>query len=110
MNESVIVLVKNNHEDPYCSEYGWGNGYVLLPEGHPDYDKDYNHLPYSVHGGLTFSGIMNGYWAIGFDTVHAGDNPDTCDFDYVLKETMSLKSQVDARADESSHVFLRYRY
>ena len=25
-------------------EYGWGQGYVLIPKNHPYYEKDYNDI------------------------------------------------------------------
>lgn len=69
-------------------DFGWGNGYVVIPEGHKCYGLDYNQIEekyeIDVHGGLTFSamateidfqsyGINPNDWVIGFDTCHAGD-------------------------------------
>lgn len=34
---------------------GWGNGYVLIPQGHFLYGKCYDDIHVDVHGGLTFS-------------------------------------------------------
>ena len=50
---SPITIVKSEL-NPYL-EKGWGNGYVRIPEGHPYYEKTYDDIPVSVHGGLTFS-------------------------------------------------------
>lgn len=58
-------------------------GYVLLPPGHPWYNKGYDNIDVSIHGGLTFSRNVGdgegwpeaGYW-IGFDCNHYDDAPD----------------------------------
>lgn len=56
-------------------------GYVHVPEEHPAYSLTYDGLgqkygleAVSVHGGLTFSGDINGteHW-FGFDCGHSGD-------------------------------------
>ena len=62
---------------------GYRCGYVRLPEGHPWHGKSFHYIDVVVHGGLTFSEMIdnshsileNGYW-IGFDCMHAGDIPD----------------------------------
>ena len=67
-------------------------GYVGVPEGHPFYEKDYDEVEASVHGGLTFAsfcqevdnpcegvchlveeGEPDNVWWLGFDCNHAGD-------------------------------------
>lgn len=61
-------------------EHGYANGYVGVPEGHPWYGKDYDHIEVDIHGGLTYSNDClplckpDGLWWVGFDTVHYGDN------------------------------------
>lgn len=45
------------------------NGYVRIPEGHPWAGLDYDYIPATAPGGLTFD--RNGW--IGFDTMHLGD-------------------------------------
>lgn len=43
--------------------------YIELPQNHPYYGRDYNDVPINCHGGLTYSGPLNGdgkYW-IGWD-------------------------------------------
>jgi hypothetical protein len=81
---------------------GWGNGYVLIPEGHDFHGKPYHDIDVSVHGGLTFAehipegddfGWRPGYW-IGFDTAHAGDDKTFWTKLEVLKETINLLLQV----------------
>jgi len=81
---------------------GWGNGYVLIPEGHEFYGKRYDDIDVDVHGGLTFAefipegddfGWRPGYW-IGFDTAHTGDNKEEWTKSEVFKETISLFIQL----------------
>lgn len=95
-------------------EFGWGNGYVVIPEGHPlhgmEYDEIYEVIDIQVHGGLTFSApasdlIDNPKWAIeredknswiiGFDTMHFGDNSYNCSESYVINECKNLISQIE---------------
>jgi hypothetical protein len=46
------------------------NGYVLLPDNHPFYGKDYDEIDVDAHGGITYADEDG--W-IGFDTAHAFD-------------------------------------
>ena len=92
---SPISIVKNTWNT--FSETGWGNGYVRIPEGHEYYDKNYDDIPVSVHGGLTFSdhvfenskNFTDGYW-VGFDTAHYGDTKQRWPMESVLQETIDL--------------------
>lgn len=46
--------------------------YIELPQNHPYYGRDYNDVPIDCHGGLTYSGPLNGdgkYW-IGWDYMY----------------------------------------
>ena len=114
-------------------EYGWGNGYILLPPNHPFYEIDYDDIDVKVHGGLTFgekfnsthflewikgreiSGDItlynfeqfNNYWIIGFDTNHFGDNIYNCPKEYVIDETSHLLEQC---LDESNKEIKKYKY
>ena len=101
-------------------DFGYGNGYVLLPNGHPFYEVNYDDINYVyVHGGLTFSDYFDcnnflkwiknkeicgdvtlenykkfdKFWMIGFDTSHYNDNEQNCSKEYVIKETESLLNQ-----------------
>lgn len=53
--------------------------YVGVPVKHPLSGFDYNDIPLSVHGGLTFSGeftpfeSLRGYWWYGWDYGHCDD-------------------------------------
>lgn len=71
------------HEDVYKSykfyivSYGTHPCcYVELPGGSPYYEKDYDDIPVSCHGGLTFCGpkdFANFGWCIGWDFAHYDD-------------------------------------
>lgn len=100
---------------PTPFERGWGNGYVLIPEGHLLYGKrDYYSVCFNsldVHGGITYSekdipskeaefitekpdpGCE--YWVLGFDTAHAYSNS-FMDKDWVTRETLRFKEQLEA--------------
>lgn len=95
---------------PFSSEsgndqFGWGNGYVVIPEGHPFHGKDYHQIPVEVHGGLSFSKSVDdldwnelrdedkGGWVVGFNTAYRGDCFEWSK-DAVLKETQRLKDQL----------------
>ena len=63
---------------------GYRCGYVRLPAGHPWHGENYDDIPVTVHGGLTFTepdkpcdapGPDTDWW-IGFDCAHSGDAPD----------------------------------
>lgn len=96
---SPITIVKSE-PNPYL-EKGWGNGYVRIPEGHPYYEKTYDDIPVSVHGGLTFSDhifednkyFSDGYW-VGFDTAHYGDDLQRWPVDRVMEETIYLFKEI----------------
>lgn len=101
-----IKLLENNwlprYEHSDIIGHGWGNGYVKLVEGHSWYEMDYENIPVSVHGGLTFSRLLDnennnkgfdpGFW-IGFDTSHSGDNLYKWPEYEVWDETVRLFSQ-----------------
>lgn len=53
-------------------------GYIQIPKGHKFFDKHYDDVDVEVHGGLTFSGKIEGCrgeW-IGFDCAHMNDARD----------------------------------
>lgn len=93
-------------------DFGWGNGYLVIPEGHPlhgmDYDAIHEAYPHlSVNGGLTYAAkpvrkmvpddVPDSAWIIGFDTAHLGDTlerwPDEAS---VLAEAQSLANQIES--------------
>lgn len=93
---------------------GWGNGYVVIPVGHPAHGKHYDSIDVEVHGGLTFSELIDekmlkewaanhgltaddiGKWVVGFDTCHYADNQNNWPKDAVQKETDKLAAQIEA--------------
>ena len=76
-------------EKPIIMDFGWGNGYALIPIDHPLFGRHYDDINehIDIHGGLTFSSFVNegliqsfgidpeydGYWCVGFDTCHYQD-------------------------------------
>ena len=92
---------------PSKFRFGWGNGYVVIPQGHPAHGKDFTDIKVLVHGGLTFSVNADnlqdwpslieedkGCWVVGFDTSHSGDNIKNCNKKYVLAQTENLRNQL----------------
>lgn len=90
-------------------DWGWGNGYVLLPKEHKYYGVHYDNIPVDVHYGLTYSeevteGHLKGFdmltpedigmWMIGFDTAHYGDNLEKWSKEAVIAETERLRDQL----------------
>jgi hypothetical protein len=61
-----IVFIRRGNGDV-------NNGYVLLPLNHQYENMDYNDIPVTVHGGLTYKAKEEDGWVIGFDTGHRGD-------------------------------------
>lgn len=61
-------------------DFGFGNGYISIPNTHPLFGEHYDddRLPCGVHGGWTFceeqevEGIK--CWVFGFDTCHGYDS------------------------------------
>jgi hypothetical protein len=89
--------------------HGWGNGYVLIPEGHPLHGVHYDNIDVNVHGGLTFSELVDidlakkmhleqediGSWCVGFDTAHWNDTIEKWPERAVVAETCHLKLQLE---------------
>lgn len=83
-------------------ETGWGNGYVVIPQGHPLHGKHYEEIEIEVHGGLTFSKNADelgwdeilpedkGCWIIGFDCAHVDDTLENWPKEAVKAETEAL--------------------
>ena len=96
VKESVFSYLES-----YSSDFGWGNGYVALPQGHPWYNVPYQEIDIDIHGGLTFGSIISGnleyhfpnckgMYVIGFDTAHYGDNKYKWTKEMVEKEAQKL--------------------
>lgn len=109
MNNLHVITRERQNQGLGLLSYGWGNGYVILPESHPCFGKDFDDIDVLVHGGLTFSEMVNeklcnhfglphhyiGFWMVGFDTAHFGDNPEICDKNFVEGETERLREQLE---------------
>ena len=86
---------------------GWGNGYVIIPEGHPLHGRHYDDIDVDVHGGLTWSESAKGLdwpeikeedksgWVVGFDTAHYKDSLSSWPRLRVEAETENLKKQLE---------------
>lgn len=78
----------------YGIDHGWGNGYVHIPEGHPWFGKECEHIDVDIHGGLTFSEMKDDMWVIGFDTCHYMDTVSLWPKWRVQQEADNLLQQV----------------
>ena len=76
----------------------WYCGYVVIPKGHKYYYMGYGEIEeeIDVHGGLTFSGELDGVdgYLLGFDCGHAFDNPVDQDASYTLSECKRMVDQL----------------
>lgn len=103
----ILWFVKKNVFPNHEGEFGWGNGYAILPPGHPFHGKHHDDIPgVVVHGGLTFSGKVSDFdwngldqfdencWIIGFDTCHDGDTIEEWSRDKVIEHTKFLLNQL----------------
>ena len=111
------IVRENTWIDRNIMDVGWGNGYTLIPPNHPYYEKHYDDIPVSVHGGLTFSEKLSDlgrknweelfkmleeendntdYWIVGFDTAHAGDSISNWTKERVVDETKNLVKQLSS--------------
>lgn len=90
---------------PGC-EHGWGNGYIGVPPEHPWFNEHYDNISVNIHGGLTYSEDhpplykLDGYWWLGFDCNHSGDNQINCNEEFVNAETEYLKIQALAAVNQ----------
>jgi hypothetical protein len=114
----IKSLILENTWLPRLTDFGWGNGYILIPEGHPLHGKHYDDIDVEVHGGLTFSEKASDLthwkeikeedrksWVIGFDTCHCDDNSENWNKEKVRKETNKLLKQLKklSKLNESSN-------
>ena len=107
------TLIIENNWMPYTS-HGWGNGYVLIPQGHKLHSLSYDELndfpQIDVNGGLTFSELVDkdwaeclglpksdiGMWCVGFDTAHYRDTLSVWPKEKVQEEADRLLSQLQS--------------
>jgi len=95
---------ENNWTPPEFRTGGWGNGYVVIPKGHPSHGLHYLKIQVDVVGGLTFAKSVDdfgmdweelpegteGGWVVGFDTCNYPDWGKK----QVKEETERLKQQL----------------
>jgi hypothetical protein len=106
-------IVENTHLTRSAHmDFGWGNGYVIIPKGHPAHGKHYDQIDVDVNGGLTFSDSVEnlkaqswqqefteedaGGWVVGFDTAHYMDTLAKWPKERVQEETDRLREQLEA--------------
>lgn len=113
MEQNTIrtLIIENTHLWRGVMDFGWGNGYVVIPIGHPLHGKNYNDIDgINIHGGLTFSEPVSELktpvwkkcfsedekdaWVIGFDTAHGGDTLEYWTPQRVQEEANRLLEQV----------------
>lgn len=109
----AIVKENINFTRENFMDFGWGNGYVIIPKEHKLYGKDYDEIQQSsiptleINGGLTFSAYAQELdwpeipekdkdgWVVGFDTMHAWDTLEAWSKEKVLEEAENLKQQLE---------------
>lgn len=103
-----VVIKENTWLTRDMIDFGWGNGYVIIPENHHLHGKHYGDIDVDVHGGLTFSELVDaemvekweldkedeGKWCVGFDTAHYSDNLSKWSKEKVQEEAERLKEQL----------------
>jgi len=109
MATKLITFVRENTWlNRGFNDFGWGNGYVIIPENHPMYGV--TDIPVNVNGGLTFAenfevlnrenwldmpeDVTSG-WVVGFDTAHSCDTLEKWPKESVESETYRLKTQLE---------------
>lgn len=96
--KALVRHIKTDFPTDFTPDFSiqteWYCGYVGIPTNHPFFEKNYDEIDISVHGGLTFSDYMDGIWFIGFDCAHVGDNIKIQDIDYVTKEIENMSKQI----------------
>jgi len=111
------TFVKENtflkRDNAYGSDFGWGNGYVIIPKGHKlhgmSYGKIHDLIPLlECNGGLTFSSYAvdlkdwaeiteddKDCWTIGFDTCHSWDSLESNPMGKVKLTTIKLRDHIE---------------
>lgn len=105
------LVLENKHLDRSLMDFGWGNGYVIIPKEHRLHGLDYDDIDVDIHGGLTFSKLVDekmtskfnlepsdiGSWCIGFDTCHYEDSLLEWTKERVEEEVEKLRLQIDCQ-------------
>lgn len=104
------VIKENTWLKSSFMDFGWGNGYALIPVGHPAHGLDYGDIQVNVHYGLTFATSVDeemiahwpelsddylGFWIVGFDTAHYGDDRHKWPKEAVQAEADRLAEQLE---------------
>ena len=111
------IIVKENtwlsREPKYNLDFGWGNGYLVIPKGHKLHGLGYGEIHVLIpmlecNGGLTFSSLGvdcknwaeiteldYDSWIIGFDTAHSWDTLDNMPMEKVKRLTIELMNQIN---------------
>ena len=106
-------LIESMHLDRTIMEHGWGNGYVIVPKGHPLHGKHYTDestWDLDVSGGITLSesvGSLHSWvhtfdeedkesWVFGWDTAHYMDTLAKWPKEKVQEETDRLAAQIES--------------
>ena len=92
-------VIINKNKALNSMDTGEANGYLVIDDkNHPWYGKHYSDIDIDVHGGLTYSELVEsdslqcfdeiisddvGSWMIGFDTCHYGDTAAQWPAEYV---------------------------
>lgn len=119
---SIFSCISKRSGVPLFQSGGYGNGYVIISKSHPLYGSHYDdtHFPHlDVHGGITWADdelpvsdvefigpkpdSIDGYWVLGFDTCHHGDNLTNWDREAVIKETVNLQKQLEDFQYDDKH-------
>jgi len=99
------TFIKENTWLSRITDFGWGNGYALIPKENPLHGMHYDNINIPIHCGLTFSELVDeqmvdswgldnediGMWCVGFDTCHHADTLEKWPKEAVEKETERLK-------------------
>lgn len=101
------IIKENTWLKRELTDFGWGNGYVLIPEGNIFHGLDYNDImqKVQVNEELTFSSMVNeemvnhwpelrkqdiGKWCVGWDSCHVHQNISNYPKEVIDKETQKL--------------------
>lgn len=85
-------------------------GYVHLTQDNDYFGFDYDQIPVTCHGGLTYASDLDDEWVIGFDCAHYGDlqpfysemeyyrNGIYRDMEFLKKECESICEQISTKS------------
>jgi len=115
--KALNYFIKKNtwlsREEKYNTDFGWGNGYIVIPKGHKLYNLHYNEIhdllpSLECNGGLTFSSMVkdlkewdevimleDDMYIIGFDTCHSWDTLENKPREEVIRLTEKLYNDIN---------------